>query len=130
MTFSFRDPSGQPVGYAPDLCLEVVDDIGTELGRWNLKVLYEPVTSETRIAAVTSGRIDLECGSTTDNAERRKMAAFSPITYVSAIKLLVERGAPVGSFRDLADRTVAVTAGTTNGVWCARSSLVSASLSP
>ena len=93
-------------------------------------MLYEPVTSETRIAAVTSGRIDLECGSTTDNAERRKMAAFSPITYVSAIKLLVERGAPVGSFRDLADRTVAVTAGTTYGVWCARSLLVSASLSP
>jgi ABC-type amino acid transport substrate-binding protein len=114
LPFSFKDPSGQPVGYALDLCLEVVDDIGKELGRKDLKVVYEPVTSETRIAALTSGRIDLECGSTTANAERRKLVAFSPVTFFSATKLLVKRGAPVGSFRDLAGRTVAVTAGTTN----------------
>jgi glutamate/aspartate transport system substrate-binding protein len=92
----------------------VVDDIGREIGRKDLKVVYEPVTSETRIAAVTSGRIDLECGSTTANAERRKTVSFSPVTYFSATKLLVKRGTPVGSFRDLAGRTVAVTAGTTN----------------
>ena len=114
LPFSFKDSAGQPVGYALDLCLEVVDDIGREIGRRDLKVVYEPVTSETRIAAVTSGRIDLECGSTTANAERRTMVSFSPVTYFSATKLLVKRGAPVGSFRDLAGRTVAVTAGTTN----------------
>jgi ABC-type amino acid transport substrate-binding protein len=114
LPFSFKDAAGKPVGYALDLCLEIVDDIGKELGRSDLTVRYEPVTSETRIDAVTSGRIDLECGSTTANAERRKRVAFSPVTYFSATKLLVKRGAPVGSFRDLAGRTVAVTAGTTN----------------
>ncbi|MCJ2033512.1 amino acid ABC transporter substrate-binding protein [Methylobacterium sp. J-068] len=114
LPFSFKDAAGQPVGYALDLCLEIVDDIGKELGRSDLKVRYEPVTSETRIEAVTTGRIDLECGSTTANAERRKRVAFSPVTYFSATKLLVKRGAPVGSYRDLAGRTVAVTAGTTN----------------
>ncbi|MCJ2047835.1 amino acid ABC transporter substrate-binding protein [Methylobacterium sp. J-078] len=114
LPFSFADGAGRPAGYALDLCLEVVDDLAKELGRSDLKVRYEPVTSENRIEAVTSGRIDLECGSTTANAERRRVVAFSPVTYFSATKLLVKRGAPIGSYRDLAGRTVAVTAGTTN----------------
>lgn len=114
LPFSFKDAAGHPVGYAIDLCLEVVDAIGKEIGRTDLTVRYEPVTPETRIAAVTSGKIDLECGSTTANAERRKLVAFSPITYFSATKLLVKRGAPIGSYRDLSGKTVAVTAGTTN----------------
>lgn len=114
LPFSFKDAAGHPVGYAIDLCLEVVDAIGKEIGRTDLAVRYEPVTPETRIAALTSGRIDLECGSTTANAERRKLVAFSPITYFSATKLLVKRGASIGSYRDLSGKTVAVTAGTTN----------------
>ncbi|NEU10933.1 amino acid ABC transporter substrate-binding protein [Methylobacterium sp. BTF04] len=112
--FSFKDGTGQPIGYAMDLCLDVVDDIGKELGRTNLAVRYEPIQSEDRIPAVTSGRIDLECGSTTANAERRKLVAFSPVTYFSATKLLVRRGSPIASYRDLGGHTVAVTAGTTN----------------
>ncbi|WP_245259351.1 amino acid ABC transporter substrate-binding protein [Methylobacterium sp. 77] len=114
LPFSFKDGTGHPIGYAIDLCLEVVDAIGKEIGRNDLTVRYEPVTSETRIAAVTSGKIDIECGSTTANAERRKQVAFSPVTYFSATKLLVKRGAAIASYRDLAGKTVAVTAGTTN----------------
>ena len=114
LPFSFKDGTGQPIGYAIDLCLDVVDDIGKEIGRSDLTVRYEPVTPETRIPAVTSGKIDIECGSTTANAERRKAVAFSPVTYFSATKLLVKRGSPVLSYRDLAGRTVVVTAGTTN----------------
>lgn len=114
LPFSFKDGAGQPVGYAIDLCLDVVDDIAREVGRKDLTVRYEPVTSESRFTAVTSGKIDIECGSTTANAERRKSVAFSPVTYFSATKLLVRRGSPVASYRDLAGRTVAVTVGTTN----------------
>jgi glutamate/aspartate transport system substrate-binding protein len=72
------------------------------------------VTSESRIDAVASGRADLECGSTTNNVERAKRVAFSPIIFVSGTKLLVKRGSPIKSFRDLRGKTVAVTAGTTN----------------
>jgi glutamate/aspartate transport system substrate-binding protein len=72
------------------------------------------VTSESRIPAVTSGRIDIECGSTTNNLERQKLVSFSPTLFVSGTKLLVRNGSPVRSFRDLAGRKVAVTAGTTN----------------
>jgi len=63
---------------------------------------------------VTSGDVDLECGSTTDNAERRRLVAFSPTIFVSGTKLLVKKGSPIQSFRDLPGKTVVVTAGTTN----------------
>ena len=73
-----------------------------------------PVTSESRIDAVANGQVDLECGSTTSNLERQKRVAFSPTMFVSGTKLLVRKGSPIKSFRDLAGKTVAVTAGTTN----------------
>ena len=104
----------QPIGYSIDLCHEIVDDIGRAVGRSDLAVRYKPVTAESRIPAVVAGEVDLECGSTTANAERRKEVDFSPIIYVSATKLMVRRGSPVRTFRDLGGRTVAVTAGTTN----------------
>lgn len=112
--FSFKDSSGHPVGYAMDLCLDVADDVAKEIGRSDLTIRYEPIHPEDRLTAVTSGRIDIECGSSTANAERRKVVAFSPVTYLSATKLLVRRGAQVASYRDLGGRTVAVVAGTTN----------------
>jgi glutamate/aspartate transport system substrate-binding protein len=104
----------QPIGYAIDLCQEIVDDMAHELGRDDLKIDYKPVTSANRFEAVTSGAIDLECGSTTDNLERRKQVDFSPTYYVSATKLLVRRDSPIRSYRDLRGKKVAVTAGTTN----------------
>ena len=79
-----------------------------------LAIRWLAVTSETRIEAITSGRADLECGSTTDNLERRKRVAFSPTIFVAGTKLLVQRGSPIRSFRDLGGKTVVVTAGTTN----------------
>jgi ABC-type amino acid transport substrate-binding protein len=106
----------QPIGYSIDLCHEIVDDIGRAVGRSDLAIRYKPVTSESRIPAVVSGEVDLECGSTTANAERRQEVDFSPTIYVSATKLMVRRGSPVRSYRDLGGRTVAVTAGTTNEV--------------
>ncbi|MDP4003508.1 amino acid ABC transporter substrate-binding protein [Methylobacterium sp. NEAU K] len=116
--FSFvegQHPDGTPraIGYAIDLCGEIADDIQAAIGR-PVKIRYAPVTAETRIPAVTSGRIDLECGSTTANAERRRQVAFSPVDYISATQLLVKRGSAIASYRDLGGKTVVVTAGTTN----------------
>ena len=111
--FSYLSPRGTPIGYSIDLCKLVVDAIGEEVGR-EVAIRWQPVTSESRIAALTSGRIDLECGSTTNNLERQKLVSFSPTVFVSGTKLLVRNGSPVRSFRDLAGRKVAVTAGTTN----------------
>lgn len=107
------DGSPRAIGYAIEICGEIVDDIQTAIGR-PLKVRYAPVTPDTRIDAVASGKVDLECGSTTANAERRKAVAFSPVDYISATQLLVKKGSAIGSYRDLGGKTVVVTSGTTN----------------
>ena len=112
--FSYVNKGGDPVGYSIDLCNEIVDEVSRELGGVELSVAYKKVTSESRISAVRSGEVDLECGSTTSNFERQKQVAFSPIFFVAGTKLLVRRDSGVGSYRDLRGKTVVVTAGTTN----------------
>src|SRR5207244_3151245 len=79
-----------------------------------LTIKFMPVTSGSRIEAVKTGEIDLECGSTTNNTERQKEVAFSPIMFVAGTKLLVRRGSSIESFRDLTGKNVVVTGGTTN----------------
>ena len=111
--FSYRSPRGEVVGYSVDLCRLVVEAIDEEVGR-TLAVRLRPVTSDTRIPALVAGEIDLECGSTTDNQERRKLVAFSPTIFVAGTRLLVRQGGPIASYRDLGGRRVVVTSGTTN----------------
>jgi glutamate/aspartate transport system substrate-binding protein len=112
--FSYLNSRGEPIGYSIDLGHAIVDGISNELDGQTLKIKFVPVTSETRIPAVLNGEIDLECGSTTNNAQRQKQVAFSPIMFVAGTKLLVRRDSPIQSFRDLAGKTVVVTEGTTN----------------
>jgi ABC-type amino acid transport substrate-binding protein len=111
--FSYLSPRGEPIGYSIDLCKLLVDAIGDTVGR-TVGIKWLAVTPQTRIAAVTSGQVDLECGSTTSNVERKKVVAFSPTIFVAGTKLLVRKGSPIRSFRDLAGKRVVVTAGTTN----------------
>lgn len=115
MPFSYLDGAGQPAGYALDLCREVLEEAAASLGR-PLGVQFVPVTAENRLAAVAEGRVDVECGATTANTERRKQVSFSPVYFVAGTKLLVPTDSAIRSYRDLANRTVAVTAGTTNEV--------------
>jgi len=111
--FSYRSARGEPIGYSIDLCKLLVDAIGAAVDR-ELTIRWQPVTSQTRIDAVVSGQVDLECGSTTNNLERQKQVAFSPTMFVSGTKLLVKNNSTIKSFRDLPGKTVVVTAGTTN----------------
>jgi glutamate/aspartate transport system substrate-binding protein len=109
--FAFLDARRKPVGYSLDLCENVVEEIVAELGR-DLRVIQRPVTPENRFDLVAAGDVDLECGSTTNNVERRKIAGFSPTIFVTGTKLLVRRGSGILNFRDLAGRTVVLTRGT------------------
>jgi ABC-type amino acid transport substrate-binding protein len=121
VTIAYREASvpfsflsrGQPIGYSIELCRKLVEAMGETVSR-ELDIKWLAVTPETRIDAIVSGRADLECGSTTNNLERQKLVAFSPTIFVAGTKLMVARGSPIKSFRDLAGRTVAVTGGTTN----------------
>jgi len=109
--FAFRDAKGKPIGYSLDLCDIVVDEIGREVHK-DLSVEYLPVTPENRFELVASGAIDLECGSSTNTAERRRIVAFSPTTFVTGTKLLVRRGSGIRSLRDLDGKTIVLTRGT------------------
>jgi ABC-type amino acid transport substrate-binding protein len=111
--FSYLSARGEPIGYSIELCRRLVDAISETVGR-ELTIKWMPVTPESRIDAVVSGQVDLECGSTTSNLERQKQVGFSPTIFVSGTKLLVKKGSSIKSFRDLPGKTVAVTSGTTN----------------
>jgi glutamate/aspartate transport system substrate-binding protein len=106
--------SATPLGYSIDLCKGVVDEVVRELNGAPVRIAYELVTSDSRLNAVTSGKVDLECGSTTGNVERQKSVAFSPVMYVAGTKLLVKRNSGINSYKDLTGKTLVVTSGTTN----------------
>jgi ABC-type amino acid transport substrate-binding protein len=112
--FSFLDQANRPIGYSLELCEAIVDEIGAEIDDPNLKIDYVKVTSDDRIAAVLQGKIDLECGSTTANAERAKQVAFSPLMFVAGTKLMVPKASTINAATDLKGKTVVVTKGTTN----------------
>ncbi|HVQ62522.1 MAG TPA: amino acid ABC transporter substrate-binding protein, partial [Burkholderiales bacterium] len=112
--FSYLNAAKRPIGYSIDLCLEIVEEAKDALGVEDLDVKYVAVNPENRIDMVASGKVDLECGSTTNNLERQKRVAFSPVIFVSGTKLVVRRPVTVKSYKDLKGKVVAVTAGTTN----------------
>ena len=95
--FSFLDQSNRPIGYSLELCEAVVDEIGVEVDDPNLKIEYVKVTSDDRIPAVVEKKIDLECGSTTANAERGKQVAFSPLMFVAGTKLMVPKASALSA---------------------------------
>jgi glutamate/aspartate transport system substrate-binding protein len=112
--FSFLDQANRPIGYSLELCEAIVDEIGVEVDDANLKIEYVKVTSDDRIPAVVQNKIDLECGSTTANAERSRQVAFSPLIFVAGTKLMVPKASTVSGATDLKGKTVVVTKGTTN----------------
>jgi len=112
--FSFLDQSNRPIGYSLELCEAIVEEIGVEVDDANLRIDYVRVTSDDRIPAVMQNKIDLECGSTTANAERGKQVAFSPLMFVAGTKLMVPKASTISTPNDLKGKTVVVTKGTTN----------------
>jgi glutamate/aspartate transport system substrate-binding protein len=112
--FSFLDQANRPIGYSLELCEAIVDEIGVEVDDANLRIDYVKVTSDDRIPAVVQNKIDLECGSTTANAERSKQVAFSPLMFVAGTKLMVPKASTISAPKDLQGKTVVVTKGTTN----------------
>lgn len=112
--FSFLDAQKQPQGYSVDLCLKVAEAIKAELKLPRLDVKYMPVSSASRIPSLVEGRIDLECGSTTNTRDRQKQVAFAYTTFVAGIKMLARTSSNVNSIEDLRGKNVVVTVGTTS----------------
>ena len=112
--FSYYDDQQKPIGYAMDICARVVDAVKAKLGKPDLKVSYMPVTGTTRIPLLVNGTIDMECGTTTNNAERQKQVAFTNTHFLTASRYVFKKSSGLKSIDDLKGKTVVSTAGTTN----------------
>lgn len=114
--FSYYDNSQKVVGYSQDYSNAIVEAIKKKLNKPDLQVKYLPITSQNRIPLLQNGTYDFECGSTTNNVERQKQAAFSDTIFVVGTRLLVKKGGPIKDFPDLKGKTVVVTSGTTSEI--------------
>lgn len=112
--FSYYNDKQEVIGYSQELMMKVVDDVKTELKLPNLQVKLTPVTSQNRIPLIQNDTIDIECGSTTNNAERQKQVAFSDTIFVIGTRLLTKKDSGIKDFPDLAGKNVVTTAGTTS----------------
>ncbi len=112
--FSYYDDNQQVIGYAMDLCYQIVDAVKSELKMDKIEVKLNPVTSATRIPLIANGTVDLECGSTTNNLEREKQVAFTITHFVTANRFVSKKSANLKTVDDLKGKTIVSTSGTTN----------------
>jgi len=105
---------GKYTGFHYDVCQKALADIQKQLGLAKLEIKYQPVTSQNRIPLVQNGTVDIECGSTTNNATRQKDVAFAVTTYVEEVRIAVKANSGITSIAQLANKTIATTTGTTS----------------
>jgi glutamate/aspartate transport system substrate-binding protein len=110
--FSYVYDGKSPAGYAIDLCRQIVGAIGKQLGR-ELKIEYRPVTSANRLDRVAAGEVDLECGSTTNNAERRTRVTFTVPHFITSTRFMVREDSGISSHAELHRATIVTTRGST-----------------
>ena len=112
--FSYLGDGPQPVGYSMAICDRIVDAVKVRLGLRDLERRYVPVTTATRMPLVANGTVDLECGVTTNTAERRKQVDFTLTTFIASSRLVSRKTAPVRRLDDLRSTIVTSTMGTTS----------------
>ena len=111
---SFTLGDGKYAGFHYEICSRVLGDIQKQLGLAKLDVKYQPVTSQNRIPLVQNGTVDIECGSTTNNAARQKDVAFAVTTYVEEVRIAAKASSGITSIAQLNGKSVATTTGTTS----------------
>lgn len=112
--FSYLDNRAQPIGYAIDLCMKIVDAVKLKLGMPDLEVRTQPVTSSNRIPLLKNGTIDLECGSTTNSVVRQQQVAFGPTYFLINVTAAVKKSSGITTIAQLDGKTVSTTSGTTS----------------
>ena len=111
---SYTLGDGKYVGFHVEVCQRVLADVQKKLGLAKMEIKYQPVTSQNRIPLVQNGTVDIECGSTTNNAARQKDVAFAVTTYVEEVRIAVKANSGITSIAQLANKNVATTTGTTS----------------
>ncbi|WP_202759165.1 amino acid ABC transporter substrate-binding protein [Delftia acidovorans] len=111
--FSYIDTrSGKPVGYALDLCLRLAEAVRKQTGRKDMKVEFLMVTPANRMAVIEQGKADMECGSTTNNAQRRQTVAFTVPHFITGARMLVKAESTINAMEDLKGKKLVSTKGT------------------
>lgn len=111
--FSYLAGPGQPIGFGVEIANKVVDAIRKKSGKQDIKIIYQAVTSQNRIPLVANGTVDLECGSTTNNATRAKEVSFAVNYFYAESRLLTKKSDHIKHLGDLAGKAIATTTGTT-----------------
>ena len=111
---SFTLGDGKYTGFHIEVCNKVLADVQKQLGLAKLDVKYQPVTSQNRIPLLQNGTIDIECGSTTNNATRQKDVSFAVTTFVEEVRIAVKANSGITAIAQLNGKTVATTTGTTS----------------
>ena len=110
---SYSLGGGEYTGFHVDICKNVIADIQKQLGLKKLDVRYLTVTAQNRIPLVQNGTVDLECGTTTNNAARQKDVAFAPTLYIEEVRIATKSKSGITSLSQLANKTVSATSGAT-----------------
>jgi glutamate/aspartate transport system substrate-binding protein len=111
---SYTLGDGKYAGYHVEVCQRVLADVQKKLGLAKLDVKYQPVTSANRIPLVQNGTVDIECGSTTNNATRQKDVSFAVTTFVEEVRIAVKANSGITGIAQLANKNIATTTGTTS----------------
>jgi len=111
---SYTLGDGKYTGFHYDVCAAIINDIQKNLGLSKIETKYQPVTSQNRIPLVQNGTVDLECGSTTNNATRAKDVSFAVTTYVEEVRIATKANSGINGIKDLTGKTIATTTGTTS----------------
>jgi len=111
--FSYYDANKKPIGFAVDLCKDLAETVRKHLGMKSLEIVYLPVSTATRIQAIVDGKADLECGTTTNNAERREKVAFTVPHYVTGSRYLVRSDSPIEELDGFANHVLVTTPNST-----------------
>jgi hypothetical protein len=110
---SYTLGDGRYAGYHVEICQRIVANLEKAVGK-KVEVKYQPVTSQNRIPLVQNGTVDIECGSTTNNATRQKDVSFALTTYVEEVRIAVKANSGIDSLAKLNGKNVATTTGTTS----------------
>jgi glutamate/aspartate transport system substrate-binding protein len=110
---SYAISDGKYGGFHTEICERVIANLEKQIGK-QVKIVYQPVTSQNRIPLVANGTVDIECGSTTNNATRAKEVSFLDTTYVEEVRTAVKANSGITSINQLNGKTVATTTGTTS----------------
>ena len=111
---SYTLGDGKYAGFHYDVCSRVLADVQKKLGLAKMDIKYQPVTSQNRIPLVQNGTVDIECGSTTNNATRQKDVAFAVTTFVEEVRIAVKANSGITGIAQLNGKNVATTTGTTS----------------